>query len=134
MSIKDALTGEFEHLIMRLEAEEHALAARFRALHGKLIEAAPKVEAEAEADVKTVARDADAAAAPVVAEAVHDAKTVAGDATTAVVHAGEYVLGSDAVNRIAPDAAPPAVPAKSPDTAAASTTEGGPAAAAEVKP
>jgi hypothetical protein len=134
MSIKEALTGEFENLIMRLEGEGHALAARFRALHDKLIEAAPKVEAEADADAKTIAHDADAAAAPVVAETVHDAKTVAGEATTAVIHAGEYVLSSDAVNRIAPDAAPPAAPAASPDTAAASTTDGGPAAAAEVKP
>jgi hypothetical protein len=136
MSIKDTLTGEFDHLITRLEAEGHALAARFRAFHGKLVAAEPKVEAKAKTDVEAVEHDAEAAAAPVVAEAVHDAKTTATDARQAVVHAGEYVLSNDALDRLAPAAETPAAPAAaSPETAATPTaTDAGPAAAAEVTP
>jgi hypothetical protein len=136
MSIKDVLTGEFDHLITRLEGEGHALAARFRALHGKLADAAPKVESEARTDAEHVVQDAVAAATPIVEEAVHDAKTVQADATLAVVHAGEHVLSSDALNHATPGEVLASVPAAPAEPAPAPTADAAPApaSAAEVTP
>lgn len=79
-----AFTTELHRIAEELRAEGHHLAGRLHDAITGLHHAEAKVAAEATADGKQLAADAEHAATPLAAEAKSDAEHLATDAVTAI--------------------------------------------------